>query len=299
MKINRGSFWSINSVSICLYAFLCICLWVGFDPAYADFVVQSEYQSSEPYGNAQLPCFRGGRPLSTLEEDELARILPLKEVGRFYGRFSVGVGPYTYSAITNKTIGTATNLDLNGAVVVNSVQRSQVGLEFAVGYVWSKSMRGEIEYLVNRDLTYNANPILTGPNVTARSLSATITNNTFLANLYYDFVFAGYDRFRPFIVGGIGVAVNSVQATISPATISGVPGQVYAQAQKTRQTGSFAWDAGVGFRFSFFTRWFFNFSVRYIFLGTPTVQLGNSPNIFKIRGNYSYVPISFGVSYIF
>lgn len=251
-------------------------------PAAADFVIKSEHQSALPYGNAETLCFRnalaGKTPLTPEEECSLVNELPISEVDRFYGRFRLNTGTYTLDVRNRSQPNTP---DFNAGVVTRRASRSAMGLELALGYVWEEEFRGDLEYLVIRNFDYNANPIFnTAP---TRSFSASIKNNTILGNLYYDFT--DFDRFRPYLTGGIGAGVNTVKSKLS---IGG---------STTKRWLTFAWQVGAGVRVSIFTRWFLDFSYRYIRLGT---NIHLQPNtLTRFNADYSLNAFSFGFIYLF
>jgi opacity protein-like surface antigen len=257
-------------------------------PAFAAFGVNSEYQSADTYGNGQISCFRGAMTgdnhLTAEEEALLLENLPLREVGHYYGRVSGNSGTLALGSIQNRSMG----VNSGAFVATNRARLNQVGLEIALGYVYDKSSRLELEYLVNRNLTYTANPVLGLPAV-RRSITSQITNNTFLVNGYYEFVFGGYDRFKPFVVFGLGPSFSSVKTSVTP-------GFVNDSSQRTKQYVSFAFGGGIGFRFSIFTRWYVTASFRYISLGKVKLEPNSS---FRLQGSYTYAPVSLGLIYIF
>lgn len=256
-------------------------LWATCSALWADFLVVSEHQSKEPFGNAQTIKFNqaitGKTPLTPEEEILLIEELPLSEVKRFYGRASINSSTLALDNIRNRSIG----LDAPGTVFKRHATKSQIGLELAIGYSWERDFRGEIEYLVNKNFNFSASPILsTAP---PRSLSVEIKNNTFLANVYYDF--SGYDRFRPYLTGGLGASVNSVRSNLNPGV------------SFTNNWVNFAWQLGIGFRVSMFTRWFVDIKYRYIRLAN---QLRIKPHgDFRLNANYNMNSVSFGVIYLF
>jgi len=186
-------------------------------PTFAAFRVNNQYYPADPYDNAQIPCRPDSQacsnPLSPEEEEARLENLPLKEEKHFYGRASVNSGTLTLSNLENRSLG----IDATGARVLNNRARlaSHVGLEIALGYFYDKNSRFELEYLVNRILTYSANPVL-GPPSVPRSMTAHVINNTFLLNAYYEFNFCGFDAFRPFATIGLGPSFNWVQSIITP-----------------------------------------------------------------------------------
>jgi len=277
MKVNQR--WVLFGILI---------LGLSFTPVHADFGVVDNTKSTMRYGNAETESFHraitGGTTLTPTEEAQLADSLPLCEAESYYGRVRLNFGTLSLDALKNRSSGR----DSTGAIVKKKQSVNQTGLEVALGYSWSSSFRGDIEYLVNKNLVYTANPVLSGSGLTPRQLNVQIKNNTLLANLYYEFL--GLNRFKPYLTAGIGPGYNSVQSTITPA-----PYDTGGSASLRKL--SFAWAAGLGLRVSMFTRWSLDVSYRYIRLGSgvsikPTSQ-------FKLIGDTSLNAVSLGLMYYF
>lgn len=254
-------------------------------PVYAGFVVVEEQRPPCTYNGESAVYHRaitGAGPLTPREQEELAIILPINPVNRYYGRVRVNFDTLILDQIKNRTS------DTQGAVNIKRTSRNQVGLELAVGYAWSLNFRGDIEYLANRDLNYNANPALSG-NVPFRTLSAVVKNNTLLFNIYYDF--NGIYRFQPYVTAGVGPSLNSVTATVNPA-----PGTTLTASQNLR-TIRCAYQLGAGIRVGLFSRWFLDVSYRYIRLGNG---IGITPVAgYKLLSSLSMNAASVGINYIF
>lgn len=277
MKINQR--WA-------LFGFLTLSIFVM--PAYADFGVVDSTKSSGPYGNAQTESFHraitGGTTLTASEEAELSAALPLQEAQHYYGRARLNFTTLTVDGIKNRSPGT----DSIGAVGNKRTSVNQTGFEVALGYSWSSSLRGDIEYLVNKNLNYNANPAVTGAGLIPRQLTAEIKNNTLLANVYYEFL--GLNRFKPYLTAGIGPSVNSVRSTITPVTYDN-------GGSATLRKMGFAWALGLGMRVAAFERWNLDISYRYIRLGSG-VNIKPTGN-FKLLADTSMNAVSLGFLYYF
>lgn len=254
--------------------------------AWADFIIKSENQSLEPYGNAQTLRFRnaitGTTPLTPEEEALLMDELPESENQRFYGRVSLNSSTLVLDQIRNKSFG----IDSTGTIFKKKASKSQLGLELAIGYTWEPGFRGELEYLVNKNFMYTSNPaISTGP---SRNLSVEIKSNPLLVDVYYDF--SGFDRFRPYVTGGLGLSLNSIKSTLTPNIFP-------FGGETSKRWVTFAWQVGLGFRVSMFTRWFVDIKYRYIRLGT---NLRVEPNAnFRVNTNFGMNALSVGVIYLF
>lgn len=257
-------------------------------PVQADFGVVDSTTSSTSYGNAQTDSFHraitGGTTLTPAEEAELSDALPLSEAKHYYGRVRLNFGTLTLDDLKNNSSGT----DAVGAVNKKRVSVNQTGLEIALGYSWSSSFRGDIEYLVNKNLDYTANPVLIGGGLTSRQLTTQIKNNTLLANVYYEFL--GLNRFKPYLTAGIGPSVNSVQSTITPVAYDN-------GGSATLRKMGFAWALGLGMRVAAFERWHLDVSYRYIRLGSGISIKPTSS--FKLLGSTSLNAVSLGIMYYF
>lgn len=254
-------------------------------PVLGDFIITEE--SEDVYGNGHLVVFDraiGGDLglLTCTEKEELADILPLRDIECFYGRFRINQSTLQLNDIRNRSTGA---IFKNGAVINNHTSLNQVGVEFALGYIWSKSFRADIEYLLNKNITYSSSPVLSG---SPFSLTATLKNNPVLINFYYDFTFEG-GRFKPYLTAGIGGSFNSVQSMLTPTPFG-------TSGSSTKQSLGWAWALGGGMRVGIFSRWYLDLSVRYINLATVRIEPVSS---FELLTNYSMNAISLGVIYLF
>lgn len=261
-----------------------LCLLVFSSQSIAEFIVKSEYQSPAPYGNAETIPFRyaitGTKPLTPAELASLAEELPQSEINRFYGRASVNFTNLSLTQIKNRS--KAPNAFTNVSVAAKDGYRSQIGGELAIGYTFEQDVRAELEFLINRNFNKTFFPILN--TVPQQALTVDIQNLALLANMYYDFT--GYDRFRPYIMLGIGLSANDTTTTVAPPPPAGASG-----SQKKLW---FVYNAGIGFRVSFFTRWFVDIKYRYTYLGQ--IRMNNN---FNLNANYTLNGVSVGLIYIF
>jgi opacity protein-like surface antigen len=269
-----------------LFGFLI--LGISCMTARADFAVVDSTKSTQPYGNAQTESFHraitGGTTLTTAEEAELSVALPVREAQRYYSRVRLNFSTLTLDELKNRSTGP----DSIGALTKKRVSVNQSGLELALGYSWSSNLRGDIEYLVNKNLDYTASPVVTGAGLTPRQLNVKIKNNILLANVYYEFL--GLNRFKPYLTAGIGPSINSVQSTITPVSYDN-------GGSASLRKLSFAWALGGGLRVAMFSRWHIDVSYRYI-------RLGSGINIkptggFKLLGSSSMNAVSLGLMYYF
>lgn len=255
-------------------------------PVQAGFEVM-ESPSAPGYGNGRTGSFdraiRGGGPLTPQEQADFAKIVPESDYDRYYGRVKINFSTLILDQIKN----TSSDSNAGASVVKKRGTFNQLGMEIAVGHTLEKNVRGELEYLINKNLTYEANPVLSGAGIVSRQLNAQVKNNTILANFYYDF--DGVHRLRPYLTGGIGLAMNSVQSDLTPATTDG--------GSDTKRSLKLAWGLGAGMRLAMASRWYIDLGYRYINLGAKTAIEPNSS--FELQGNYTMNAISVGLIYLF
>jgi opacity protein-like surface antigen len=253
-------------------------------PVRADFNVQSD-PTSDVYGNGQTGSFQraiggAGSVFTPQEQDQLSSMLPERDDQRYYGRFRLNFSTLTLDSIKNLSSDPTAML---GAIAKKRSSANQVGFEVAIGYSWSSNVRGDIEYLANKNTSYVTSPALIGGGIAAVPLNAQIKNNTLLANVYYDFT--GVYRFRPYITAGIGPAVNSVTSTLTPG------------GANTTRSLKLAWGLGAGVRVGIFSRWFLDCSYRYINLGNA-LNIQPIPTV-TLQGTYNMNALSVGFIYLF
>jgi opacity protein-like surface antigen len=258
------------------------------DSVLAAFAVKTFDPGFEDYGNAQSGPFRRAispGPMTQAEKAELSALIPEPMTTRFYMRVRANTSTLTFDQGKNNS----KNVFAPGVLVRKRASKNQYGLEFAVGYAWSTTMRGDAEYLVNNSLTYTANPGLSG-NVPTNKVSADIKNNTLLFNGYYEF--GEIARFKPYLTAGLGLAYVSVKSVLTP-----VPNGFTPAGPRTARKLNLAYQLGMGMRLGLFSDWFLDASYRF-------VKLGNNVNInpvqpYQIKGTYFMNAISLGVLYAF
>lgn len=269
-----------------LFSFLIVSILVV--PVHADFGVMDSTKPAEPYGNAQSESFHraitGGTRLTATEEAELSEELPVRETQHYYARVGLNFSTLKLEQLKNVSLG----LDSSGVVAKKSVSMNQTGLEIALGYGWSSNLRGEIEYLANKNLNYDASPVVTGAGLTSRQLTAQIKNNTLLANVYYEFL--GLNRFKPYVTVGLGPSLSSVQATITAAPYD-------AAGSATLRKTNIAMAFGGGLRVAMFSHWHIDIRYRYMRLGQKLKFAPTSG--FALSGSSNMNAVSLGLMYYF
>jgi opacity protein-like surface antigen len=183
--------------------------------------------------------------------------------------------------------------------------------EIALGYIWC-NLRAEMEFLINSKIntSINAtfNPIqfpLIGPlppTPLHGPISAQLENKTYLANLYYDFMFS--ERIRPFLTCGLGASVNKLTLSSTQTILD----NTFTISTQSKQRVDLAYAAGLGLRVRIFPYCFLTASYRYIGLGLVETEtnpisfatpLGgvNIPG-FKFEGNLNQQAVSIGIMYL-
>jgi len=275
----------IHSFKIVLSFLLISCIT---EPVFAAFEVRTTEPFEGEYGNAQTLTFRRaieGGPMTPEEQAALNAAIPEREDKHYYGRVRVNTSTLSLDQVKNRQ---NSGIYAGGVPVTNRRSLNQYGLELALGYISSPSTRGDIEYLVNRTLTYNSNPGLS--NAPTNAISANIKTNTILLNGYYEFY--GISRFKPYLTVGVGATAVSVTSTLTPPSpTTNIGGPTSLRVLR------FAYALGGGMRLSFFSHWFLDASYRYISLANPvTIQPSSD---YKLNGIYFMNAISLGIVYTF
>ena len=244
-------------------------LFLAGSIAKADFSVEEPAVTPSPYGQGQSARFtkaiQGGEPMSSEDEAWVARELPDPLTNRYYGRISMNSGSLGLAAFSNKSasVYSASSLSTQKWTV-----KQKGGLELAAGYAMS-DFRVELEGLLNKKLTLSSSNFFAG----SQDLAATVTSRTFLLNAYYDWT--ELDPILPYLMGSVGVSMNSTQSGLAGASLS---------ASKTKF--GLAYGAGIGIRTRlptrFLSRLLLDVGARYTLLGS--VQLAPQPGmLFKSK----------------
>lgn len=271
--------------------YLLLLLLLFSNIASADFGVGTCPPTSDYYGNSQTAIFR--RAISGVQDPcaEIdAVVVPEKDYDRYYLRARLNYGTIIFDQVRNRSIFIPGIGDLSTATVSRArAIKNQSGFEIAVGYIWSHTTRGDIEYIALRNLSYT-----TGFNFGGflSQVTANFKNNVLLFNGYYEFTDLG--RLKPYVTYGLGISDISVRSFIN-----GYPGPVanFVNGSTTRNL-RFAWQLGVGARLLLYPpRWSLDLSYRFI-------QLGNNARVnpvsgIQINGRYAFSVISFGIIYLF
>lgn len=197
-----------------------------------------------------------------------------------YGELKTGVSFQNVDSIANvdgtATVATPSQSGTAGAF------GAAVGMNFAK---WGAPVRGEVEYDYRTDFGYNPNPNFTNAGIPTKSTN-TLNTQTVLVNAFYD-IDTG-TKFTPFVGGGLGVAINSVNGTAS--LLSGANAINYSASNT-----SFAWALGGGVNYAIDNHWSVDASYRYIDLGKADF----GPSGAVLSGNVSSNEILAGLRYQF
>lgn len=132
------------------------------------------------------------------------------------------------------------------------------------------SYRGEF---TNNDGTYNTD------NGGDASVSSSIKSLSTMINGYY-YYYNKYPDFRPYITGGVGVAVNETGTLIAKIEDDDFE---YSQVDKGDRTLSFAWKIGTGIKYQLSND--FEIDLRYQFVNLGNVKQGKSASQY-INGKF-------------
>ncbi len=266
-----------------LFMFLSFMMLICMNQASADFQVRSKYCPNEAYGDMETIPFYNAIEKHTKDPESGPVFVDFleNEVLRFYVRGSLSGVDYMLDKISNKSA--LPSIFTGGTIVRPKATKRSLGLELAVGVVWTPEFRTEVEYLVNRDFLYAAAPVLLyKPFADFRS---EIINNVLLLNFYFDFS-PGSDV-RPYIYAGLGGSMNGAHTIGAPL----IPGG----GKKVKQQLSVAGTAGAGFRYRFLPFWYADFKYHYTYLGVAKMQT----NTIDLQGTYGMNSVSIGIMYIF
>lgn len=235
---------------------------------------------------------------------------------RYYGRISASYGQFSMEGFASNEAGASANVGgapLSTRIPPNTLTTSKVngdrfGAEIALGYLWC-DVRAEAECILltkgGSETTATINPIsvagVTTPAVSG-ALKTQLETQTYLANVYYDFMWG--ERIRPFLTAGLGMAVNTFTFDTTPLASNLSIGSI------SKKTYNFAYTAGLGIRLRIFPFCFITTSYRYMSLGgakAETTPLSitvpgasvNIPSIKAIAQGLNQNTFSIGIMYLF
>lgn len=238
---------------------------------------------------------------------------------RYYGRISASYGQFSMEGFASNeagasaTVGGAavsTRIPPN-ALTTSKVNGDRFGAEIALGYLWC-NVRAEAECILltkgGSETTATINPISVTPgvrvplNAVSGALKTQLETQTYLANVYYDFMWG--ERIRPFLTAGLGMAVNTFTFETAPLAANLSMGSI------SKKTYNFAYTAGLGVRLRIFPFCFITTSYRYMSLGgakaetplsitVPGVASVNIPSIKSIAQGLNQNTFSIGIMYLF
>ena len=257
---------------IITFCFLSACLMNAL-PANADFFVEKPF-----YGNGQIQPFKksveGGESLNLAETNLMEKALPETDSNRFYFKARMNYNQLSVDNITNKYS--------EGGVTVSKFSKNQAGLEAAFGKTW-KNWRLEGEVMINPNLEYIANPVLSGIN-NPDSVKSQLKSTSLMLNAIYDF--EGVNFFRPYVMIGASISYLSIKTELTD-----VAGLI---TPKKERIISPACNAGIGVRYRAFKKLDIDLAYRYGLLGPVKFNVGSR---LHLEGNSQMNGVSVGFMY--
>lgn len=219
---------------------------------------------------------------------------------QFYGRLGANGSQLNVDELSSNeasasisAFGLTTPINLpRGTFKTSNASTTASGAEIAIGYLWC-DIRAEAELLFNTKTDASAigtiNPIPLQPpfpidrfppNPISAPISVQLQTQTYLGNIYYDFMIS--ERIRPFLTCGLGLSIN---------TLSLAAENLFDIQSVTKRTYNLAYALGLGIRVGIFANCFVTTSYRYMRLGTATTE--TSPATIQALGlaNVSIPPI--------
>lgn len=213
--------------------------------------------------------------------DETENLEPrVSECNRLYAK--LGATFFTADVRKMQNISLA---PLSGAFLLNnSVKDSYVSWEFGLG-TKIRALRWEVEYMYDKNLSYNASPLLAG---FPEALTSTIESQGLWLNILWD-----VDKLKiPYITPYIGV-MGGLIWNKTRSTLTGGVGTGVAQNHSNYRLG---WGVTAGARVAFWTRWFGYLGYKYLDQSTPRWK--DSTGIMQLKGKYIVDGIDVGVQYL-
>lgn len=280
MQMNFLRLKNIRYFSICI---ICVAKITFSANVHASFGVMNE--NNDPYyGNGQGKEFHkaitGGNALTQEQQQSLDNLIPSNDNNRFYGSGHINFGSLGVSRIENRCIGN----NANGKVVLRNLFKRQTTLDLAVGHT-GKNWRIEGEFLLNKNLDYNSDPVLTNVLVN-QSINSQLKNMSIFVNAYYDF--NGANFFRPYGFFGAGVGVNTTQTQILQAGLE--------IGNKTFRAMGLGVNMGAGVRYRAFSNIDLDIKYRYSIVGPVQFKANDD---FRLLSVGQFKALSVGFVYFF
>lgn len=204
----------------------------------------------------------------------------ISECNRLYAK--LGATFFTANVRKMQNISMA---PLSGAFLLNdNIKDNYVSWEFGLGTKIS-ALRWEVEYMYDKNLSYNASPLLAG---FPEALTSTIESQGLWLNILWDVDKLKVPYFTPYIGVMGGLVWNKTRSTLTGGIGTGV-----AQNHSNYRLG---WGVTAGARVAFWTRWFGYIGYKYLDQSTPRWK--DSTGIMQLKGKYIVDGIDVGVQYL-
>lgn len=260
------------------------CAGLASSPAFAGF---STYSKDWPDGPESVneKVKAPEKPVITHTATKICpeeKVVPrISECNRLYAK----LGATFFNAEVRKMANVST-APLSGAFLLNNTaSENYVSWEFGLGTKIS-ALRWEVEYMYNKDIAYNASPLLAG---FTDSLTSNLESQGVWVNILWDVEKLQVPYFTPYLGVMGGVIWNKTRSTLTGGTV----GTGVAQNHSNYSIG---WGVTIGARVPFWTRWFGYIGYKYLDQGTPRWK--DSTGIMQLKGKYIVNGVDLGVQYL-
>ncbi len=222
------------------------------------------------------PCTPDQNFLVVTPEEQSKRV---DEYKRLYAKLGA-----TFLTAQIRKIQNTSSPTLSGGIIVNSgASDNYMSWEFGLG-TKLQYLRVELEYLYQKKIPYNPNPLFLGSN----ALVSTLESQSLWYDMMYDMSKLNLPYFTPYFGGLVGVVWNKTRSTLS-----GYPGTGVAANHARYALG---WGVTFGARFPFWTRWFGYVAYKYLDQGKVVWQ--DSTGLMSLKGHYVTQGLELGVQYL-
>lgn len=220
------------------------------------------------------PCAKDVKFWSDMGPDRVS------ECNRLYAKF----GATFFNAEVRKISNTSITPLAGAYVLNNSAQDNYVSWEFGLG-TRLKILRWELEYMYEKNITYNASPVFLN---LPENLTSTVKNQSVWLNALWDADCLKLPYFTPYLGASAGFVWNKTTTQLTGGVGTGV-------SHNDNRMGV-GWGVTIGARIAFWTRWFGYIGYKYIDQYTPRWK--DSTGIFGLKGHYVINGVDLGVMYL-
>lgn len=223
------------------------------------------------------PCVPDQNFLVVTPEEQVKRV---DEYKRLYGKLGL-----TFLTAQIRKIQNTSSPVLSAGIPVNTgASDNYVSWEFGLG-TKLQYVRVELEYLYQKKLPYNPNPLFLG---SSQALTSELNSQSVWFDVMYDMNKLNVPYFTPYFGGLVGVVWNKTRSTLTGGIGTGVA--------QNHSRYSIGWGVTVGARFPFWTRWFGY--VAYKYLDQGKVVWVDSTGLMSLKGHYVAQGLELGVQYL-